>query len=268
MTMIASEITAAASAPSRSLTVDLRQTRDVLEQIAMIHQAVGELGPSSPVRAHLLSTRDHLASLLPDHQRVGQPAPYPMPSVRELSGLAWVFRFPGSESPADCIDPFRSNLRAFLAALADAQAQVSIAATYRPPERAYLMHWSWKIAKNIADPREAEPMQGVDIDWVHRTDTGAPDIPRSRSMAGRMVSLYEIVSQPALISRHTERRAIDMNIWWDGPLSIRGPKGDKTTISTEPCTGMNAELAQVGAQYGVIKARFANDPPHWSDDGS
>ena len=110
-------------------------------------------------------------------------------------------------------------------------------------------------------------MPGVDIDWVHRTDTGVPDIPKSRSVAGQMVSLYEIVSQPALISRHTERRAVDMNISWGGSLVIRGPRGDTTTISSEPRTGMNADLGRVGTQYGVIKARFANDPPHWSDDG-
>jgi hypothetical protein len=111
-------------------------------------------------------------------------------------------------------------------------------------------------------------MSGVDIDWVHRTPSGAPDIPKSRSAAGQMVGMYEIVSQPALTSRHTEGRAVDMNISWDGSLNVDGPNGGVTEIASEPRTGMNSDLIQVAATYGVIKAHFANDPPHWSDDGS
>jgi hypothetical protein len=129
------------------------------------------------------------------------------------------------------------------------------------------MYWSWKIAKNIADPREAEPMSGVDIDWVHRTATGDPDIPKSRSAASQMVSQYGIVSQPALFSRHTEGRAVDMAISWANSLAIRRPDGSMANITSQPSTGMNAELIEVGAAYGVIKAKFANDPPHWSEDG-
>ena len=247
--------------------MNLRHTRDVLEQIALIHQAVDELAPSSGARAHLLAARDQLASLLPGLGDKGQPLPGELAAAREVSGPVWVSRFPGSTSPDDCIEPFRSGLRAFLAALAEARATVRIAATYRPPERAYLMHWSRKISKNIVDPRDAETMPGVDIDWVYRAAAGGPDIPKSRSAASQMVSLYGIVSQAALTSRHTERRAVDMDIAWTEALSIRNPEGTMTQISTEPRSGMNAQLIQVGADYGVIKAQFAGDPPHWSDDG-
>jgi hypothetical protein len=246
--------------------IDLRQTRELLEQIALIHQAVDEFGPTS-ARTQLLATRDHLASLLPGPGVLDQPAIVSTQATREPSGPVWVSRFPGSQSLDDCINPFRENLKAFLAALAQAGAQISIAATFRPPERAYLMHWSWKIARNIADPRDADSMQGVDIDWVHRTATGVPDIPKSRSAANQMVSLYGIVAQPALTSRHTERRAVDMDISWTNSLPIRGPNDSVTTISSQPRSGMNADLIQVGTEYGVIKAQFANDPPHWSDDG-
>lgn len=252
---------------TEALTHDLRQTRDLLEQIALVHQAISGVDPSSLAHARLASTRDYLASLLPEPRIASHPAAQVAAGGREFSGPVWVSRFAGSASPDACIDPFRSNLKAFLDALATARAGVSVSATYRPPERAYLMHWSWKIARNITDPRNAVPMPGVDIDWVHLTDAGAPDIAKSRSAASQMVSLYGIVAQPALVSRHTEGRAVDMNISWNGPLTIAGPKGGKVTISIEPRTGMNPELAQVGAMYGVMKARFANDPPHWSDDG-
>jgi len=82
-----------------------------------------------------------------------------------------------------------------------------------------------------------------------------------------MVGLYGVVAQPALTGRHTERLAVDMDIAWEGTLSIRRPDGSATHIATEPRSGMNTQLIAVGATYGVIKARFARDLPHWSDDG-
>lgn len=267
MASITSEAGSGVSILGGPAAMNLRHTRDVLEQIALIHQAVDELAPSSAARAHLLSARDELASLLPGPGRMSQPLSGALAAAREPSGPAWVSRFPGSASPDDCIEPFRSGLRAFLAALAEARATVRIAATYRPPQRAYLMHWSWKIARNIVDARDAETMPGVDIDWVHLTAAGDPDIPKSRSAASQMVSLYGIVAQPALTSRHTQRRAVDMDVAWTDPLPIRKPDGTMIQISTEPRSGMNAQLIQVGAEYGVMKAQFAGDPPHWSDDG-
>lgn len=247
--------------------IDLSHSRDVLEQIALINQAIDRFAPPSAARAYLLSTRDRLATLLPGAGDKGISRPEEVGAVREPSGPLWVSRFPGNASPDQCIEPFRSDLKAFLAALTAAGAHVDIAATYRPPERAYLMHWSWKIARNLVDPRAAETMAGVDIDWVHRTAAGDVDIPRSRSAASQMVSLYGVVAQPALISRHTERRAVDMDISWAGSLDIQNAGGGVSRISMEPRSGMNAELIQVGEGYGVIKAQFDGDPPHWSEDG-
>jgi hypothetical protein len=255
------------SSSASTVTVNLRQSRDVLEQIALINQAVERFDPSSAARAYLLSTRDRLASLLPSTGERVQLLAGEMTTAREPSGPSWVARFPGSTSPEECIEPFKSNLKAFLAALADAGAQVDIAATYRPSERAYLMHWSWKIAKNLVNPRVADVMSGVDIDWVHRTAAGDADTPKSRSAASQMVSLYGIVAQPALTSRHTERRAVDMDISWAGSLTIRNADGTVSQISTGPRSGMNEQLIGVGKGYSVIKAQFAGDPPHWSEDG-
>lgn len=184
-----------------------------------------------------------------------------------LSGPDWTRQFPTSVDPNDCVEPFRSGLRDFLAALAAASASVHINATYRPPERAALMHFSWKVANNILAPQDVPVIPGVDIDWVHRDAAGNPDFPKSRSMASQMVHRYEIVRQPALVSRHTQRNAIDMDIRWNGDLTIRPRNGAPRTITTTPRDGMNEILATVGATYGVIKAAFANDPPHWSNDG-
>jgi hypothetical protein len=188
-------------------------------------------------------------------------------AIRDPAGPIWVDRFPGSNDPAKCADPFRSKLLAFLAALKAAGATVSINATLRPPERAYLMHCAWDVAKNMADPRTIPPMSGVPIDWVLRDALGQPDLPKSRTAARLMVQGFGMVAQAALASRHTQGFAVDMDISWLGSLSIARNDGQVATIDGDPHTGMNHDLADVGATYGVIKAVFAGDPPHWSNDG-
>ena len=185
----------------------------------------------------------------------------------ELSGPQWVARFPGSSNIADCAEPFRSNLHSFVNAMRAAGATVDIASTLRPPQRAYLMHWSWQIARGGIDPRSADQMAGVGIDWVHVNASGQLDMPASRSAADQMVQRFGIVTLAALASRHTQGRAVDMDIGWSGNLTIAQPNGPARTISSHPRSGMNPDLAQVGAAYGVRKAAFSNDPPHWSDDG-
>ena len=65
--------------------------------------------------------------------------------------------------------------------------------------------------------------------------------------------------------RHTEGRAIDMDISWSGTLAIVGANGQTASIASTPRDGDNAQLQTVGAGYGVHK--LATDPPHWSDDG-
>ncbi len=176
-----------------------------------------------------------------------------------LSGPSWVAQFPTSSKVDDLKEPFRSKVKTFLGALASAGAHVTVAATYRPPERAYLMHYSFFIAKNNLDPATAPPMANVDIEWVH------PDRASSQSAAQQMVSGYDIVFAPALTSRHTEGNAIDMDITWSGSLTIAQADGTTATISSGPATGGNLALQKVGAGYGVIK--LATDPPHWSSDG-
>jgi hypothetical protein len=173
-----------------------------------------------------------------------------------ISGPDWVHKFPQSNSVDDLAEPFRGNVNRFLSALSDAGATVSIAATLRPPERAYLMHFSFLIARAGADPSTVPAMPGVDIQWAH---DGA------QAAAEAMVRGYDIVFQPALASRHTQGLAIDMDITWQDDLTMTDANGVATTISGLPRSGGNSALQAVGNSYGVKK--LATDPPHWSSDG-
>ncbi len=182
----------------------------------------------------------------------------------ELSGAQWVSRFPGSASTSDLTGQFRSSVENFIAALTQAGASVIISATLRPVERAYLMHWSWKIT-NGTTPNSVPGMAGVDIEWVH------PNNNASIQAAQAMVNAFGMGSlgvAPALNSRHTQGSAIDMSISWSGNLSIVKANGTTEVISSSPRTGMNSTLHAVGASYGVTKYQGSGvDRPHWSTDG-
>ena len=185
--------------------------------------------------------------------------------MSEPAGVAWVARYPTSVDVNDLVGSFRTSVNNFLSALQNAGASVSIAATLRPPERAYLMHWSYMIAQAGQDAAKVPAITGVDIDWVIRDAKGNPDKAATQKAAQAMVDGYGIAYQPALSSRHTEGLAIDMNISWSGNLSITGADGRAVVISSSPRSGGNGQLQTVGAKYGVIK--LSSDPPHWSSDG-
>lgn len=196
----------------------------------------------------------------------------------ELSGVQFVPRFPGSRDTTALVEPFRSNVERFIAALQTAGAGLHIQTTFRPAKRAYLMHFAYAIAKGTIaadhvpafDPSVVpadDPNKGsLDIDWVHRDEHGNPDLAASRQVAAQMVTAYGIVFGPAFPTRHSARRAIDMTITWGGALKIADAAGHIVTITTTPRTGANnAELWAVGKTYGVIK--LPPDHPHWSDNG-
>ena len=190
-----------------------------------------------------------------------------MPNAKRPAGPEWVSKFPGSKAPQACVSPFRENLIAFLDALRASGATIGLNATFRPPERAYLMHCAWDIAKNMIDPATMPTHPNVAIEWVLKGANGQPDFPKSRTAARLMVEKFGMAAQAALSSRHTEGLAVDMNVSWEGNLSIANAKGKIITIDSGPRDGMNPHLAVVGKTYGVIKAIFPDDPPHWSSDG-
>jgi peptidoglycan hydrolase-like protein with peptidoglycan-binding domain len=194
-------------------------------------------------------------------------APWPQPAgASKLSGAHWVDQFPTSRTIGSLVEPFRGNTARFLAALQNTDASVSIAATRRPPERAYLMHYAWRIANEGLSPTAAPPYPGVDIQWVHIDSKGIVNSAASRAAAAEMVSKYGLKYKPSLTSRHAEGRAVDMTIAWLGNLTIADGRGAVKTITSTPRTGAdNRDLWAVGASYGVTK--LVGDPPHWSDDG-
>jgi hypothetical protein len=71
----------------------------------------------------------------------------------KLSGAAWWHanqaKFPNSRSIADLAPPFREKVQAFVDALKAAGASIDVASTLRNKKRAYLMHFSWKVAKDL-----------------------------------------------------------------------------------------------------------------------
>jgi hypothetical protein len=186
--------------------------------------------------------------------------------AKELSGVKWVSKFPTSASADDLTDPFKANVKKFLDALKTAGATVSISATKRPKERAYLMHWSWMIAKEGSDVEKVPAMAGVEIEWVHKDEKGTTNVAESKSAAEMMVSTYGIAYKPVLTSRHEEGNAIDMDVSWSGAeLKIKDGEDKDVSIKTGAKDGSNSELQKVGKSYSVIK--LVSDPPHWSSDG-
>jgi hypothetical protein len=190
----------------------------------------------------------------------------------ELSGIRWVDRYRGSSSLKDLRGSFRDRAEAFVDALRAAGATVTISATYRPPQRAYLMHWAWLIVKRNLDPATVPPMVGVDINWVHEDAEGNYSRQLSVGAAQAMVSGFAIERlgiAPSLQSRHTLGYGIDMDISWNGTLSIPDADGNIIQIRTLPRSGLNLQLRRVGESYGVVKYnRAGRDEPHWSDNGA
>lgn len=179
-----------------------------------------------------------------------------------IPGADWALEFPTSASLEDLASPFQENARAFIAAMEASGAMVKISATYRPPERAYLMHWcclvaGYKDEKGIfhqVPPGYVPSMAGVDIDW-----SCVGNLKAARAAAAEMRNAYGIVYPAALESRHTQRLAIDMTIAVEKPIEVATKDGDWVLVTQQ------SGLWAIGATYGVHK--LPSDPPHWSSDG-
>lgn len=185
---------------------------------------------------------------------------------RELSGAHWCARFPG-DNRLKALDPtFKPSVDSFFSALDESGARYIVSAVFRPEARAYLMHWSYKIAKGSVSPDKVPAHDGILIEWVHSTPAA------SVSAAKDMCDTYRIFhlgTEPALHSQHEVRLAVDVSISWAGTLAIKNKDGEEIKISAEPRTGMNSDLIAVGATFGVIKYnRTGTDKPHWSSTGA
>ena len=205
------------------------------------------------------------ATSQPTETPTPQPTATAIPPC-EPSGVAWVARFPTSQSTDDLTPVFRDEVNRFIAALKAANASVKISETYRSRERAYLMSYAYAIARENFSPARVPAVEGVNICWLHDDSEGNPDLAASNKAAEQMVVAYNIAFKPTIDSLHIERRAIDMTITWLGDLKILDGMGKLVTIKSTPRNGTNAELDKVGATYGVTK--LVSDPPHWFDGGS
>ena len=184
-------------------------------------------------------------------QATGAAAPAEPP--RQRSGAQWVNQFPTSRSIDSLTPAFRAGVQGFTQAIRDAGGRVSIAATYRPPERAYLMHYAWKVANGSINPSAVPAHPNVNIQWDHGNER------ESRAAARAMVNAYGMAHSAALQSNHTNRTAIDMNVTGMIGKTMNDARGNAVRISSQ------ADLHAVGATYGVHK--LASDPPHWSANG-
>jgi hypothetical protein len=204
-------------------------------------------------------------SVRPSPAAPPEAPPAPPSPQRTLSGGHWVSRFPTSKDVKGLEPTFRAKVERFIRAIKDGGGAVTVNSTYRPRERAYLMHWSWKIVKRNHPAQNVPPMAGVDIEWWHG------DTAKSKQAAQEMVKGYGIGGlpfPPSLTSRHIEGKAIDMHVSWRGSLKIKNADGTERTISSSPRDETNHELIEVGKTYGVIHFMPVHDDRvHWSTDG-
>ena len=170
-----------------------------------------------------------------------------------------------SDSVDDLESSFRTNVKDFIAALEKAGATVSVTETKRSAKRAYLFHWSWKIALGKCKASEATAMDGVDIQWDHGDDTA------SKKGAQEMVDGFGLAvppastNAPALTSNHIEGKAVDMNITWTGTIKAKNKSGTEISMTFMSDVNANTTLHTVGTTYSVKK--LVTDAPHWSVDG-
>jgi hypothetical protein len=193
----------------------------------------------------------------------GTPAPSAPRDPALLSGAAWWHanqaRFENSNKISDLVPDFADKVQRFVDSMRAGGATVSVASTRRNKVRAYLMHYSYRIANRTIAARDVPPEPGCFIIWDHGDATA------SRQAAIEMRDLFNIAYQPSLRSRHIEGKAIDMTIGWSGTLTMQDGRGQSVTVPPPRRGDTNATLHRVGASFGVIK--LLSDKPHWSTDG-
>jgi len=215
---------------------------------------------------HILSNHWWWAMPAPQLQLYHRIRSIEMPTK---SGAYWVTwanaHAKNSNNVEDLAEPFRSNAKAFIKALKDAGATVTISTTKRNAKRAYLFHWSWKISQGKCKASEAAKMTGVDIQWDHGNEAD------SKKGAQQMVTGFGLAvppkssNPPALTSNHISGKAIDLTIKWTGILKVKNKNGVESSIPFNANVNQNSTLHEAGASYGVKKLK--SDAPHWSYDG-
>lgn len=191
----------------------------------------------------------------------------PLEETKFPSGAGWVDRFPVSEELRDLDSNFTNDVREFIAALEEGGANVEVLSTQTPPERAYLMHWAWRIAKEGFDPRSVPYMDGVDIRWWH------DDMEASRDAAWAMVHGYEIQdlkAPPPLTSAYTDGQALALQIRWRGELTLYRDKPDEQIVTDAPWDATNPVVIALAETCGLeyLLTVEDSDEVHWVMEGA
>jgi hypothetical protein len=172
------------------------------------------------------------------------------------------------EQPSvDDLDPlFKLKVRAFLKALQDAGATVTIGTTRRSDKRAYLFHWSWRIAVGNAKASAATAKAGRRHplgSWqrggqqARRPGDGRRLRPR-RPAEEHQSAVARQPPHPRQGDRHDDPCG-------SGTLKVKKHGGGIVDVSVHGERQPELEAARVGASYGVLKLK--TDAPHWSLDG-
>lgn len=228
----------------------------------------------------------------------------------EELGAQWVDRFPLSyvnkqkkvdekKALAALTPKFSSQAKAFITALRNASATITVNTTYRPQPRAYLIANAWFIYDGTLDASEVAKYPGVDrngkavesdgsivpICWQARNSTtGAVDDDQTDTLAAAMVTAYGIDGAAGYPSEHMKKTAIDLTISWknalvlrQGPILPKGTPRAAVRITSGTKNGTNLALWRVGATYGIIKGPQGKnkknqdlrivDAVHWSASG-
>ncbi|SEB21110.1 LysM peptidoglycan-binding domain-containing protein [Paraburkholderia sartisoli] len=226
--------------------------------------ASGAFSPGHAAAPHS-SGPGHHAPIAVHHERMDEQHPVTLisSSALEPSGPQWCGRFLQSRSLDDLVEPFRSNARRFTQAMRDAGITVRISTTYRPIERSYLMYYAAAIARGNLAPESVPAWAGVNIDWAHRDQSGAPDSTRAKAAARDMVHGYQIGSNPVgrpRNSNHNTRQAVDMTLSFYIGKNVLDASGSAITVHSF------RDLKIIGESYSVHH-KLDNDPPHWSVTG-
>ena len=250
------EVWATANAKSTPQKYSDAPTKDIADKVA---KSLKVLGHTADVRGPVLRNVGVQKQLKVTPNTDTSPL-----TDDDLSGAAWfdknIYRYPTSKLPSELAQPFRGNFERFQKALTDAGASVTISVTYRSEERAYLMHYAYKIAHGTILAKDVPAQAGVRIKWVHATEA------QSKAAAAAMVAKFGIAYPPAFPSNHSARTAVDMKVTWTGTLKIKDATGPTVEITTTTRTGAgNTALHTVGATFGVFK--LVGDAPHWSANG-
>ena len=182
------------------------------------------------------------------------------------SWVAWAELHARNSTRLEDLDPaFRVNLASFIQALQAAGARVDVWATRRSRERAYLFHWSWKIALGLCKAADAVQRSGVEIEWDHGDEHASRQAALEMVVGFGLAVPPQSLLPPLLDSEHLAGNAVDMDILWSGTLAVKDGQGRSVELCFMSDSNANEALHSVGASYGVLKLK--DDAPHWSATG-